>query len=125
MDLLMDIRNGVHDNVFVNGQCPVVTDPVERVMQRLKIKLLTFKGEWFHNTEYGVPYWQEVLGKRVSKSRVDIVLQEAILEEPGVVEIVSFSSSLEKRSYSLEVRIRVRGETGTSVVPLSLRDIQI
>ena len=125
MDLLMDIRNGVHDNVFVNGQCPVVTDPVERVMQRLKIKLLTFKGEWFHNTEYGVPYWQEVLGKKVSKSRVDIILQEAVLEEPGVVEIVSFSSSLERRSYSLEIRIRVRGETGTSVVPLSLGDIQI
>lgn len=125
MDLLMDIRNGVHDNVFVNGSCPVVTDPVERVMQRLKIKLLTFKGEWFQNTEYGVPYWQEVLGKKVSKSRVDTILQEAVLEEPGVVEIVSFSSSLERRSYSLEIQIRVRGETGTSVVPLSLGDIQI
>ena len=125
MDLLMDIRNGVHDNVFVNGQCPVVTDPVERVMQRLKIKLLTFKGEWFHNRRYGIPYWQEILGKKVSKSRVDIVFQEAVLEEPGVVEIVSFSSSLVRRSYSLEIRIRVRGETGTSVVPLSLGDIQI
>lgn len=125
MDLLMDIRNGVHDNVFVNGFCPVVTDPVGRVMQRLKIKLLTFKGEWFQDTEYGVPYWQEMLGYKVSKSRLDIIFQEAILEEEEVVEIVSFGSSLDKRLYSLEVQIRVRGETGTTIVPLTLGNMQI
>lgn len=127
MDLLMDIRNGVHDNVFVNGECPVVTDPIGRVMQRLKIKLLTFRGEWFHNVDYGVPYWQEILGQKTTKSRVDVIFQEAILEEQGVVEIISFNSSLYNREYSLEVKIRARDTTNntTRIETLSLGNINI
>lgn len=127
MDLLMDIRRGVHDNVFVNGQCPVTRDPIERLMQKLKIKLLTFRGEWFHDTGHGVPYWQEILGHKVSKSRVDMLFQEAILEEQSVLEIVSFNSSLLDRTYSLEVKVRARDyRNGESRVgTLSLGDINI
>jgi len=123
MDLLLDMKT--HDLVFVNGECPVVTDPVERVMQRLKIKLLTFKGEWFHNTQYGVPYWQDILGHKVSKSRVDMIFQEAILEEYEVGGIVSFKSSLENRVYSLEAKVKIKTPNGTAVGTLSLGGIEV
>jgi len=120
----MDLQR--HDCVFINGECPVVTAPDERLMQKLKIKLLTFRGEWFHNTLYGVPYWQDILGKKSTKSRIDVIFQEAILEEEGVLEIVSFQSSLQSRVYSLSVKIRAKSSEGvTTVSTLSLGEINV
>src|SRR5690554_2220214 len=123
MDLLIDMKT--HYVVFVNGECSVVTEPVERVMQRLKRRLLTFKGDWFHYTQYGVTYWQDVLGHKVSKSRVDMIFQEAILEEYEVGGTVSFKSSLENRVYSLEAKVKIKTPNGTAVGTLSLGGIEV
>tara|TARA_R110000744_G_C19371770_1_gene563169 strand:+ start:38627 stop:38989 length:363 start_codon:yes stop_codon:yes gene_type:complete len=120
MDILLDLST--NDCVFVNGECPVTETAVDHVAQRLQIKLQTFKGEWFNNILYGVPYFQEILGKKVSKSRVDIIFQEAILEEQGVAELLSFSSSLNNRQYSLEFKVRA---TNSSIVSVSLDNIGV
>ena len=114
MDLLMNIDTD-HDCVFVNGSCPVTLTPREIMGQKIKIKLLTFRGEWFQDTTYGVPYWQEILGHKVSKSRVDMLFQEAILEEQGVTEIVEFKSSIDNRVYSLTCKIRIYDGSITTV----------
>lgn len=102
----MNITTG-HDCLFVNGECPVTTTLSERMAQKLKIKLLTFKGEWFQNINYGIPYLQEILGHKVSKGRVDTIFQEAILEEREVAEIISFNSNITGRTYSMSCKIRV------------------
>lgn len=112
MDLLLDTRT--HDIVFTNGPPAVTTTPVQHVSQRLKIKLLTFKGEWFQNLIYGVPYRQEILGHKVSKSRIDRIFQEAILAEKGVKEITRFESRIAGRTYHMEFTVRTSsGETST------------
>lgn len=107
MDLLLNTEN---DLVFFNGPLTAeyTTQPLtQTVAQRLKIRLMTFRGEWFLDTEYGVPYWQSILGKKVPKSRVDSILQQEILAERGVKEIVSFTSSLQNRQYSASFRVKV------------------
>lgn len=114
MDLLMNITTD-HDCIFINGACPVTTTPSQKMAQKIKIKLLTFRGEWFQDTTYGVPYWQEILGHKVAKSRVDMLFQEAILEEEGVTEIINFKSSITNRTYSLEVKIRIYDGSTTTV----------
>lgn len=121
MDLLMNISTG-HDCLFVNGECPVTSTPEQKMAQKIKIKLLTFRGEWFQDTTYGVPYWQEILGHKVSKSRVDMLIQEAILEEEGVKEIIDFRSSLNKRDYSVTAKIRIYDG---SIATVSIGDITI
>ena len=105
MDLLMDIDNA-RDLVFLNGQCPVTTYPVQAVAQRLFIRLRTFKGEWFYNTIYGVPYFQRIFTK-TTKGAVDAIFQDQILSETGVKRITEFSSELNaaNRKYSLSFRV--------------------
>jgi hypothetical protein len=78
------------------------------VAQRLKITLQTFLGEWFLNTTVGVPYFEAIFGKVKSKSSIDLLLQEKILADPGVIEMVSFESELDnsKRVYSMDFRVR-------------------
>lgn len=108
MDLLLDVNT--HDAIFFNGPLTkdYTTQPfTQTVAQRLKIRLLTFKGEYVFNTVYGVPYWQEILGKKTTKEAVDLIYQQQILLENGVKEITSFSSTFENRIYSMTFRVKV------------------
>lgn len=111
MDLLLDRRGFVHDLVFVNGACPTTGDMIDRVTQRLYIKLRTFFDEWFLDETYGVPWLEQVLGQKTPKSRVDMIIQEQILEEDEVSQITEFNSSLtaDTRRYSCTFRVRVAG----------------
>ena len=118
MDIKMDmnpISPEFGDAIFVNGPLTlegVTSFPVETTAQRLRVRLLTFMGEWFADTSYGIPYYQRILGKKVAKSTIDQIFQQAILEERGVREITYFESSLSGRRYSAEFRVKVReGET--------------
>lgn len=119
MDILLD--KDAHDIVFVNGGCPV-TDTIRlSVAQRLKILLQTFLGEWFLNTETGVPYFDGVFGKVQSKNSVDLIFQQKILSDPGVIEITNFTSSLDssRRTYSMSFTVRT-SEGVTDEISLNL-----
>ena len=122
MDLLL---GSDHDIVWNNGPLTkeFTTQPfTQTVAQRLKIRLLTFKSEWFINTTYGIPYFQQLLGrKQTSKSGIDLIFQQAILEEPGVKEITSFESTFRNRQYSLSFTVRV--VTGEITAPIVLQPI--
>lgn len=119
MDLLM---NESGDLVFHNGPLTreyTTQPPTQTVAQRLRIRLTAFEGDWFMDTEYGVPYWQSILGKKVPKSRVDSILQQEILAERGVKEIVSFTSSFVNRQYSASFRVRVSNGEVTETITIS------
>lgn len=113
------------DLTFKNG--PLTPDfttqeRTEVVAQRLWIRLRTFRQEWFLDEGYGVPYFQSILGKKVSKAQVDLIFQREILAEAGVVEITAFESSIKNRQYSMSFRVRVStgDETDTiTVTPTS------
>ena len=125
MDILINYDQSSEDfgdAVWVNGPANtnVVTDSESVVAQRLRIRLQTFLGEWAFNTAYGVPYWQRILGKKISKVSVDRIMQEQILSERGVVEIASFNSTLStNREYSMQFRVRVINNLITDVIEIS------
>lgn len=126
MDLLLETdpaASNYHDVIWNNGPLTkeYVTSPyVQTVAQRLKIRLLTFRGEWIFDTDYGVPYYQRLLGIKNKKSTVDLIFQEEILKEAGVKQIVSFKSTLENRKYSLTTQVRVTTGEVTDVITISL-----
>lgn len=117
MDLLLDPVS--HDCVFINGATPVTLERTDVVAQRLKIKLLTFRGEWFLDTSYGIPYWQRILGLKIRKSDLDLIFQQAILEERGVKEITFFRSSFSSRIYSLTFRVKVTSGDETETITIT------
>ena len=122
MDILLDTQT--HDAVWRNGPLrkEETTQPfTQTVAQRLKIRLLNWRPEWFMNTDYGVPY-MEILGHKRSKESVDLIFQTEILKEQGVKEIISFESTFQNRQYSLVTQVRVvNGEVTAPIViqPLS------
>lgn len=122
MDLLMDTditSAGYGDLFFVNGACPVTDENRLTVSQRLRIRLLTFLSEWFLDTTYGIPYYEQLLGRKTSKSVVDRIFQTEILKEQGVLEILEFSSTLGgNRQYSMSFRVKTDRNQTTDIITI-------
>lgn len=103
--------------IFENGKCPTTSGVADACVQRLYIRLKTLFQEWFLNVEYGVPYF-EILGKRVKRETVDMIIQEQILQEKGVKEIVSFESSFDNPNRIYSCKFTVRAEDGSVTPPI-------
>lgn len=104
------------DIQIVNGKFVLLETIPQSVRQRLQTKFRTFKGEWFLNTTYGVPwfdgvyggvYTKGILGKSYSKSDIDAILINAALEEADIIRIVSINSTLNKFSRMYDVTMEV------------------
>lgn len=113
MDILLDPVT--HDVVFINGASPVAQSQQDIVAQRLKISLQTFLGEWFLDIDTGIPYFQQILNKIRSKSTVDTIFQQAILNDPGVVELLSYQSVLDSSRRGFHLEFAVRAANGEEI----------
>lgn len=122
MDLKLNERK--NDLVFVNGACPMTEGVNDAVAQELTLRLRTFRGEWFRDITFGTPWMQRVLGKKVDKSVVDIVIQEQIRKNPKVVQITHFESSFDSKAREYSCYFRVRSLEGeTDLITFSLGEI--
>lgn len=109
-----------HDLVFENGDFVLTKVESESLAQRLKIKLLTFQGEWFLDGELGIPYYQSILRKGVSKATVDSIFLRAISEEPEVSQILEFSSSFDNLNRSYSLTFSVLSENDPEPIPIEI-----
>lgn len=91
MDIKLD-EDG--DVMFTNGGINVTETVADSVTQRLVIKFNTYRGEWWLNTQAGLPYYQEILGKPRQKATVDAIFQQAVVEEENIAELLDFASIL-------------------------------
>lgn len=123
MDLLLNPNTG--DLVFTNGGSPVTQRTATVVAQRLRITLYTFLGEWFLDRTVGVPYYQQIFGKIRTQSAVDLIFQQIITDDPDVIEILTFSSTLDSanRGYSMTFQVRVSDNTASLPITISQGDI--
>lgn len=119
MDLLLDSQT--NDLVFVNGGCPVTQLMTDIVVQRLKITLYTFLGEWFLDPTVGVPYFQQIFGKLRTKNTVDLIFQRIISDDRDVIEILSFESSLTAENRGYEMTFQVRVADNTTSLPITIQ----
>ena len=111
MDLSVDM-DGTQDMVFQNGACPVKGEEGNVVAQRLFIMLRTWTQDWFLNLSHGVPY-KSILGSKMPKESIDLIIQQKVLAEQGVAEIVVWYSSFEGTTRTYECNFQVRTTNGT------------
>lgn len=117
MDILLDDR---HDLDFDGYDLKLTTSKDVSLKQRLVIKLLTFRGEWFLDRSVGVDYFGSILGKNRSKEAIDSIFQKAILEERDVKSIVSFSSSVDKTTRDYKLNFEVMADGATESIPINI-----
>jgi len=92
------------DLVIEDFTIQLTPDLTESIKQRILIRLKTFKGEYFLDTNFGTPYYQQVFVKGISKGVVDSIFKSVINETPGVVNVISYSSVLNpiSRTYTAD-----------------------
>ena len=112
----LELDKDTNDLNVIDRDLVVIPDTTEAIVQRLRIKLKFFKGEWFLNKQFGIPYNQTIFSKGTTKPQVDSIFRNKILSTPGVVELVTFSSELDaaRRSYTLS--FSCRASTGSTII---------
>lgn len=119
----MDIKlSEGHDIQVVDGDFILTESESESLTQRLTIKLLTFQGEWYLNNSEGIPYYQSILGKNRAKETIDNIFKDAIIEEPEVVSLVSFRSSIDnaRRVYKLNFTVESTNQEELVVIDIEI-----
>lgn len=86
-------QNG--DYVFGGGLASFYINQPEAPAQCAWTRIRLWLGQWYLNTSDGTPYQTEVLGKYTG-STADAAIQARLLGTPGVKEILSYSSSLDR-----------------------------
>ena len=99
-DLLLDTVT--HDLSIVGLDLAIVRG-ADRIRQNVLIKLRLWQSEWFLDTEFGTPYIDEILGKRISLGGAIAALKKSILEVNDVSEITEFKSEFDRSARSLTV----------------------
>lgn len=104
------------DIQVVNGKFVFLETIPQGVRQRLQTKYRTWKGEWFLNTTYGIPYKEGVyggvftkgiLGKGYSQSDIDAIYINAALEDEDVIRVTLLNSNLNKVSRLYDITLDV------------------
>jgi len=103
-----------------DGNEVVHTDLALEVVQRLNVRFLFFKGEWFLNLDSGTPWFQSLLVKGPSDAVIRSVIGQVITGTEGVATLVSLSYSI-SRARHLSVTFKAKLNDGSV---LDSRDFQ-
>ena len=75
----------------------------DRVAQQVKMTLLAFLGEWFLDTNFGIPYLEEILVKNPRLSSVEAILRSRIKAVPDLVRLTFFGMEFDRMRRTLRV----------------------
>lgn len=81
------------------------------VSQAIKTRLKLLYGEWWEDTEDGLPLFEQILGKLSTTKDLTIVdskIKERIIGTQDVISIEEFSSTCKDRRYSFECTVNTK-----------------
>ena len=75
----------------------------EAVGQHAKQRLLTWRNDWFLDTEAGVQYIPYVFPRPANPDLAEALIKQTIARTPGVTEITSFEVEYDRRQRGMNV----------------------
>lgn len=113
------LESASHDLEIVNGDIKIFDTAELATVQKLKIRLLSYRGEWFRDISTGVPYLQAILGKRNTKLTADTVIKNEIITTDNIASITSYTSSINSER-KLSITFSAIMTSGGSIENISL-----
>lgn len=105
----MDIKFG-DDIEIVNGDIATVDEP-QASGQRIRHRLLTFRGEWFLDLLFGPPYIEQVFVKNPRVDLIGAVIRGEILKSASG-QFTSFSATLNNAARRLSMEFALETPQG-------------
>lgn len=94
---------------------PTFVDGVEAIAQDVRTRLRWFRGEWFLDARTGFPWFQRVLGQKVTERVVEFLLRRTIAGTPGVARIASMRASIDRRTRELTASFSAVATSGAVI----------
>lgn len=88
------------------GNIALASDPYS-VAQDVASAVRTFAGELWYDTTQGVPYWEQILGKRPALSLVKAAVVKAALTVPDVISARCLIASFKDRVLTGQVQVKL------------------
>lgn len=108
-DIAMNIAS---NDLVIKDNDLMLIDNAERVAQQIQISLNFWLGEWFLNTNEGVPYLEYILVKNPNENHIRQILTEAIENIEGVETVKSMELTFERVKRVLTVNYTVTTDYG-------------
>lgn len=88
----------------------------EAIQQQLRIRLQFFLGEWFLDTQVGVPFYRDILIKNPNLALIRDVFRRAIITTPGIASVEELNVEItDKALRVLSVSFRATMDTGETL----------
>jgi len=110
--MLVDITlDANHDYAFANNDLIVSDSTAQRIKQRLGV----LKGEWFLDSELGIPYIDELFDNKTGTPRLlESIIRTTIETTYGVSKILSFTTNYNFENRFGEIIFEVEYSDGTT-----------
>jgi hypothetical protein len=119
-DISIDLTKGSDtygDLLIVNGDLALTSDVnpngTNPILQDMLTRLRMFLGEWFMDSTQGIPWFQQILVKGYDQSKVDAIFVNSLLNTPGVLQLNSYSFSVNSSLRVLTVNFSAETTSGT------------
>lgn len=87
------------------------------LLQRIKVRLRWFLGEWFLDQRQGMPYYRDIMVKNPDPILLASIFRQVLLSTPGIVRIGFLTISLDRPTREVRVDFECIGADGTLVTP--------
>lgn len=106
--------NNNNDLYFTNYALTFTTNKADEILQRVKVRLRFFEGEWFLNTAHGVPYFEKIIGQKPANLNIinDIFINE-LLDVDGVLSVIESELDFDSVNRKLLFSFRAKIENDT------------
>lgn len=99
-------------DIDVQNDLLSLTSGLDARRQHLRQRLGMFFGEWFLNTQRGIPYFEHVFGKTPNPVVIDSIFKNEIINTQGVLELLAFELDLDTVARELTLTMRARVDEG-------------
>jgi len=103
------------DLYLTRGQLSLSGTGRDAVVQTIRQRLNTGRGEWFLDLRVGLPYFTDILVKAPDLVRVKALFRQAILDTPGVESIETLDLSLDRAARALTVTFEATLSDGSAL----------
>lgn len=100
------------------GQSNFLSD-LNAVAQIIAQRLKLLQGEWWENTNDGLPFWQQIAGYRGganNRQKIDLLIQQTIFSAPFVTGVTNVQSSYDSTTRAYTFSAVVQTQFGAIVV---------
>ncbi len=108
-DLAIDPETG--DLLLSGGDLTLVRDATA-IAQEVTIRLNFLLGEWFLDTEAGMPYFQSILVKSPNLAAIRSIFHDEILNVAGINSVIDLTLDYNRQARRLDVSWRAASDLG-------------